>query len=52
MNALTLRLSNDDLRRVVEDVDAVQATATALITRSAGREDLNGLATEGATVHN
>ncbi|SDP98554.1 hypothetical protein [Lentzea jiangxiensis] len=50
MNATTLRLSNDDLRRVVEDGDAVQAMATALIARSAGREDLTGLAADGATV--
>ncbi|NGY63242.1 hypothetical protein G7043_30410 [Lentzea sp. NEAU-D13] len=52
MNALTLRLSNDDLRHVVQDVDAVQAMATALITRSAGREDLSSLAAEGAAVRN
>ncbi|MGW6445200.1 hypothetical protein [Lentzea sp. NPDC055074] len=50
MNATTLRLSNDDLRHVVEDADAVQAMATALIARSAGREDLTGLAAVGAAV--
>lgn len=50
MNAMTLRLSNDDLRHVVEDADAVQATATALIARSAGREDWTSLAAEGAAV--
>lgn len=52
MNALTLRLSNDDLRHVVEDVDAVQALATALIARSAGREDWTSLAAQGDVVRN
>ncbi|SDG48966.1 Ornithine cyclodeaminase/alanine dehydrogenase, mu-crystallin family [Lentzea fradiae] len=39
MNVPTLRLSNGDLRRVVDDADVVQAVATALIARSSGRED-------------
>ena len=50
MNAMTLRLSNDDLRHVVEDVDAVQAVAATLIARSAGREGWTSLAAEGITV--
>jgi ornithine cyclodeaminase/alanine dehydrogenase-like protein (mu-crystallin family) len=39
MDVTTLRLSNEDLRRVVEDVDVVQAVAAALIARSSGRDD-------------
>jgi ornithine cyclodeaminase/alanine dehydrogenase-like protein (mu-crystallin family) len=38
MDAPTLRLSNDDLRRIVEDVDAVEAVAAVLIARSRGNE--------------
>ncbi len=39
MDTPTLRLDNEDLRRVVEDVDVVQAVAAALIARSGGRHD-------------
>ena len=39
MDAPTLRLSNDDLRRVVGSVDAVEAVAAALIARSGDRRD-------------
>jgi ornithine cyclodeaminase/alanine dehydrogenase-like protein (mu-crystallin family) len=52
MDAPTLRLSNDDLRRVVEDVDAVQAVATALIARSSGRADWAAPATGNVAVGN
>lgn len=36
MDVPTLRLSNDDLRHIVEDVDAVEAVAAALVARSGG----------------
>jgi ornithine cyclodeaminase/alanine dehydrogenase-like protein (mu-crystallin family) len=39
MDAPTLRLSDNDLRRVVEDVDAMQVVAAALIARSGGSTD-------------
>lgn len=50
MDAPTLRLGNEDLRRLVEDVDVVQAVAAALVARSGNHEGWTVPAAGGVVV--